>query len=266
MDTKRLMREIMVLVIHITPFIYLAMVYKTLPEMVATHFGIDGQADDWSKKESLVWILLGLNGFIYLLFLLLPKLAAKKFMQTSQSIMTKIRIIITLMIGAISFLLIYMADGNSENGILGLGIMFAVLNILLGNYLQAVKPNYFVGIRTPWTLESETVWRKTHRITGKIMFYGGLLSLPFLFLVSPNMAPFPPIVPLVGSTIFAMFYSYKLFKEEKKPPNPEKPFEINQFSSLIFSQFHTIGIGQMIIIFVGFCKKFSEYFFSRFRV
>ncbi|TFW31670.1 SdpI family protein, partial [Pseudomonas putida] len=49
-------------------------------------------------------------------------------------------------------------------------------------YLQRVRSNYFMGIRTPWTLSNETVWKKTHRLSGKLLFIGGLLTLISAFL------------------------------------------------------------------------------------
>ncbi len=51
------------------------------------------------------------------------------------------------------------------------------LLIVLGNYMPKIKPNYFIGIRTPWTLESEAVWNKTHRLGGKVFIAMGMLSM-----------------------------------------------------------------------------------------
>lgn len=108
-----------------------------------------------------------------------------------------------------------MANGDAAIGIQILAVIFAVLCMFIGNYMQAVKTNYFIGIRTPWTLSNEEVWRKTHYVSGRLFFYGGLISLPLLFLVPSNLAPIPPVSVLVGTAIFSMIYSYIIFKKVK---------------------------------------------------
>jgi len=108
-----------------------------------------------------------------------------------------------------------MANGNPEKGIVMLALIFAALCVFLGNYFQAVKPNYFIGIRTPWTLNSDEIWRQTHLVTGKLLFYGGLLSLPVIFILPSTMSPFASVTVLVGASIFSVIYSFILFKKEK---------------------------------------------------
>src|SRR4051812_48820884 len=57
----------------------------------------------------------------------------------------------------------------------------ALLFILLGNFMTKLRPNYFIGIRTPWTLESKEVWIKTHRVVSRVMVLGGILMLTLCF-------------------------------------------------------------------------------------
>jgi len=64
-----------------------------------------------------------------------------------------------------------------------------VLVTLLGNYLGRVEPNWFFGIRTPWTLESDVVWRRTHRTMGRVLFVAGLLLVAFAPMVTLPAAP-----------------------------------------------------------------------------
>ena len=72
-----------------------------------------------------------------------------------------------------------------------LDLIFVIIGLLfafLGNYFKTIKPNYFIGIKTPWTLENEEVWKKTHLIGGKLWFIGGLLMA--LTFVLPNKMQF----------------------------------------------------------------------------
>jgi uncharacterized membrane protein len=93
---------------------------------------------------------------------------------------------------------------------LGVGLLF----VFLGNYLTRVEPNWFVGIRTPWTLSSDTVWRKTHRTGGLLMVLGGVVLAISAFLPRPAfLALFVVTIVVVG--VIPMVQSYVLWKREK---------------------------------------------------
>jgi len=216
MKNFKLKNELGFILAHAAPFVYLFLIYDSLPEIVPTHFNIQGEADGFSSKSSLIWMLLALNGIGYLLFLLIPLIDPKKLQEKQPKIYNRLRIGITLMLVGLSFLIVYMTTGNSMNGIFALGIFFSMICIFLGNYLQAVKPNYFIGFRTPWTLNSDENWRKTHLVSGRILFYGGILSIPFVFVMPPNLAPIIPVIVLVAGSIFGLIYSYLLFRKQKK--------------------------------------------------
>jgi uncharacterized membrane protein len=94
-----------------------------------------------------------------------------------------------------------------------LGLLFA----FIGNYMQNLKPNYFAGLRLPWTLSDDENWRKTHQLAGKLWFWGGIL-----FAVTSLFLPIRFIIPVMMSiigiiVIIPIFYSFKLFKN--KPLN-----------------------------------------------
>jgi uncharacterized membrane protein len=96
-----------------------------------------------------------------------------------------------------------------------LGLMLAVM----GNYMINIKPNYFVGIRIPWALNSEYNWRKTHQLGGKVWFVGGLL-----ILIMGVFFPLEAIEILFVSTIILMVlipsvYSFMIFKKESSNPD-----------------------------------------------
>ena len=92
-----------------------------------------------------------------------------------------------------------------------------ILFMVLGNYFGKLRPNYFVGIRTPWTLENETVWLKTHRLGGKVWVYGSLIMLIAKFLLP--MEPFFIFIFIGFTLIIALIpivYSYLLYKKMEK--------------------------------------------------
>lgn len=216
MKNLKLMNEFGFILAHLVPFIYLFFIYESLPQTVPTHFNIEGQADGFSSKSSLWWMLLALNGIGYLLFLLIPFIDPKKLQEKQPKIYNRLRIGITLMLVGLSILIVYMTQGDALNGIFALAIFMSMLCVFLGNYLQAVKPNYFIGFRTAWTLNSEENWKKTHLLSGRILFYGGIISVIFVFALPVNLAPVAPVIVLVGGSIFGMIYSYLLFRKQKK--------------------------------------------------
>jgi len=90
-----------------------------------------------------------------------------------------------------------------------MGLLFAVI----GNYLHAIRPNYFAGIRLPWTLDNEINWKRTHQLAGKIWFAGGLF-----ITISTVFVPFLYAFKIVFATVIIMvlipsIYSFWLFKK-----------------------------------------------------
>lgn len=99
------------------------------------------------------------------------------------------------------------------------GLLIAAAGVLvavIGNYLGRIEPNWFIGIRTPWTLASDVVWRRTHRVVGRILFGAGLL----LALVGPFLSVRPGVV--VGGTaalvaVASMLVSFMIWRSEGAP-------------------------------------------------
>jgi len=93
---------------------------------------------------------------------------------------------------------------------LGVGLLF----VFLGNYLTRVEPNWFVGIRTPWTLSSDSVWRRTHRTGGWLMVIGGLVLAASAFVPRPAfLVLFVATIVIVA--VIPIVQSYVLWKREQ---------------------------------------------------
>jgi uncharacterized membrane protein len=91
--------------------------------------------------------------------------------------------------------------------------MMGLLFIFIGYMLRKAKRNFFIGIRTPWTLSSDVVWDKTHQLGSVLFMLSGALALLGGF--SGGMSAFwLMFVPLIGSTIFLVIYSYVLYRRE----------------------------------------------------
>lgn len=216
MDTINWKQESILLLLVILPLAYLASVWNTLPETVPIHFNAKGEADGWGSKNTLIYLSLGLGFGIYLLMTVIPIIDPKQKLQKMGSKYFSLKFIMVLFMTLLACYIIYTAQVGevNSNGLFALiGLMFAAL----GNYFQSIKHNYFVGIRTPWTLESENVWKKTHRLGGRIWVGGGILLAITPFLIS-NMDYFMPIFITIITIITAIpvIYSYLEFKKEKR--------------------------------------------------
>jgi len=182
---NKFLKELILWILIAIPFIYLAMVWKNLPEQVATHFDLKGNPNGWSNKTNLPYIIGAMGIGSYLLMLLIPYFDPKKKIVQMGEKYYSLRLMLTLFMSALSFYLLYV----SNKGVINPNLLIALIGafyVVLGNYLQTVKPNYFIGIRTPWTLENEEIWRKTHGLGGKLWLIGGLVTILIAFFTKNN--------------------------------------------------------------------------------
>ena len=211
-------KEIFYWILCLIPFVVLASVYKSLPGMVPTHFGFDGKANDWSSKQSLWFIPASLSVMIYILFLIIPKIDPKQRLAQHSGKYNHFRFLTLLFITAIACITIYISYNQSIAHLDK--FLFSVIGLFfaaLGNFFPTLKPNYFIGIRSPWTLENEVVWKKTHMMAGKLWLAGGLLLavLPFVFMKSVIVDEvYIGIILLIALIPFV--YSYIIWKKEKQ--------------------------------------------------
>src|SRR5213596_440806 len=197
--------------------------YPQLPPTIATHWNVRGTADGFSSRATAVSIMplviFGLTG----LFNVLPKLDPRranyaKFIDTYWLIANAVILFILIGHGMIVATGLGVPVKIDRFMPIGVGLLF----IVLGNFLTRVEPNWFIGIRTPWTLSSDTVWRKTHRTGGGLMVLGGLAVTTSAFL--PQSA-FRPL--LIGAVLFMavspIVQAFVLWKRERGAGSSEQP-------------------------------------------
>jgi len=97
---------------------------------------------------------------------------------------------------------------------------FALLLLLPGNFIGRLRPNWFVGIRTPWTLASDDVWRRTHRLAAVLMVCGGLLLLPLSLLLTPAYAVSAAVVVTLLATLGPAAWSYFAWRRLRRGTAP----------------------------------------------
>ena len=210
---EKFKKEIPFLAIALIPFAYLIYIWNRLPEKVPMHWNGAGEIDRYGDKKELLVMLFMLVGITYFVFLIIPSIDPKQKLQNMGNKLNNLRMILTLFMSGLAVFILYSVQQKTSNPSFVLAII-GLLFAFLGNYFKTIKPNYFIGIRTPWTLENEEVWKKTHLMGGKLWFVGGLLMA--LTFVLPNKIQFYTFIGIVTViTIVPIVYSYLEFKKIK---------------------------------------------------
>jgi len=206
-------KEIPLIVIVSLPFIYLAYIWKELPKKVPMHWNIKGEIDRFGDKSELLLIPIILPLLIYIIFLVVPKIDPKNKISKMGNKYQHIKILLTTFMSILALFIIYSAKNQSFANPNYIVLLIGILYIILGNYFKTIKANYFIGIRTPWTLENETVWKETHKLGGKMWFSGGIIVVVSSMILDKqlNFTLFMIITGII--TIIPIAYSYFKFKK-----------------------------------------------------
>jgi len=189
--------------------------YPRMPDIVTTHWNLRGEPDGSSSRLFAASVLPLLLAGLPVLFRLLPRIDPKgeNYAAFNDTYWRIANTVIVFLFGAHAVLL-WQAMGRALDirlaGSLGAGGLIMVL----GNYLGRVRPNWFVGVRTPWTLSSETVWRKTHRTAGWLFVLAGAAIAGSAFLPSGATPSFLLWV-IAPAALIPVVQSYILWRKER---------------------------------------------------
>lgn len=213
-----LRKEIPLLLLSILPISFLVFVWNTLPQQVPLQWGLNGEVNRYGDKMELLIIGL-LPVFLYALFLCIPMIDPKKRLESMGNKFYTIRLITTLFIAILFTYIIYSVKEETLTNPNYLFMIIGGFFVMLGNYFKTIKPNYFVGIRTPWTLENEDIWKTTHKFAGKLWVAGGLLIIisSFIFNGQTALTVFFIITGII--TLIPIAHSYLQFKNLPKKLN-----------------------------------------------
>ena len=185
--------------------------YPQAPERMASHWNSRGEVDGYLGKFWGLFLLPIIVLAVWLLFLFIPKIDPlkenlEKFRKYFDTLIFFI-ILFLFYIYALSLIWNFKGEFNMSRAIMpAVGFLF----VFIGWILPKTERTWFVGIRTPWTLSSDAVWEKTHRLGGKLFIVSGLAAcLGFIF---SNMAIWLALLPALASTVFVFAYSYFVYK------------------------------------------------------
>lgn len=211
-----LKKELPIIATVMIPFIYLAYKWPRLPEQVPVHWNIEGEIDRYGSKWELLIIPILLPLLTYGIFLVIPFIDPKKKLEQMGNKYHQLKFFFVALMSALATYILYITGKQEIFHPTGMFILMGLIFIVLGNYLPSVKPNYFLGIRTPWTLENEVVWKKTHRRAGILFILIGIVSI-ILPLMLPLLAFFWFYFAFVMIiVIYLVVYSYLEFQKINK--------------------------------------------------
>lgn len=193
-----------------------AAAYPRLAERVPVHWGIGGEPDRWgSRFEGAVlfpFVMLGAWVLLRLLPRIDPRAPNYAKMQSTYDFMVAAVMTLLLLVHAM-----VLAAGLGYAVPVGriTPVLVGGLFVTLGNVLPRARPNWWFGIRTPWTLSSDRVWARTHRVGGYAMTAAGIVILAGAAL--PGIWPFAVfIVASAVAAIGPIVYSYIIWREETR--------------------------------------------------
>ena len=193
-----------------------AFFYPQLPDKLASHWNAAGQADGYSSKFWGLFLLPIISIAFTLLLVLIPKIdPLKANIEQFKGYYYGFIVVFLVFFLYLHVLTIIFNLGYMLNMTLFLIPAFATLFYFIGVMISKAKRNYFIGIRTPWTLASDSVWDKTHALGGKLFKLAAIISL--IGMLFGQYAIWFMLVPVMLSSVFIVVYSYLLFRKEVKP-------------------------------------------------
>jgi uncharacterized membrane protein len=190
-----------------------AAVYPYLPERLPMHWNINGEVDGWGSKQVAVPLLPGAMVGLLALFAALPSMSPKNF--KLDSFRSTYEYIVALVLGLCGYIHVLTLWAGwsgrldvSRAIIAGVCLMIA----FLGNVLGKVKRNFYVGVRTPWTIASERVWINTHRLAARLFVAAGLAGLVASQLLDGKWTLIVVLGGMGGAALIPVVYSLIFYK------------------------------------------------------
>lgn len=209
---KRTINRTMIItsIVCLIPFFISSIFYNALPDKVATNFDFNGIPNGYSSK---MFAAFGLPAIMLIINIILnffidndPRKA-----NVSKTIKTISKWIIPIMSIIMQSVTMIYAVGKNINISMFVSILIGIMIMVLGNYLPKCKQNYTVGVKTPWTLNNEEVWNKTHKMSGYLWVIGGGIITISSFIQIKYITLF--VFVIIG--FVPIIYSYVLFKKLK---------------------------------------------------
>lgn len=187
--------------------------YPKLPTVMVTHWNMQGEADGYSPKLFGIFLFPVLLTFLFFMSMVIPRIdPLKKNMKTFQLQYMSFITVFFAFILYIQTMTIAWNIGLVFDFVRFLTPAFTVLFFYLGILMKETKRNWFIGIRTPWTLSSDVVWEKTHALASTLFKTAAIIALGGV--IFPTLAIWFMLIPILSSSLMLVVYSYIVFRKQ----------------------------------------------------
>jgi uncharacterized membrane protein len=205
--------EIISLLLLAVDFAAAFVLLPAMPERMAVHWDISGNVNGYMPKHAALFIIPCLSALILAVFFLISRMDPKGRLKEITGEFDILTVGMMIFLGYTYFLLILWNEGSRFEMSGALTPAFSGMLYMTGIVMEKVKPNYFIGIRTRWTLENPVVWEKTHKLGAVLFKICAIISI--FAMLAPKSFIFFVIAPLSVSIAYLAHYSYAEFKKLK---------------------------------------------------
>jgi uncharacterized membrane protein len=199
-------------------FLITIAVYPALPDRIVSHWNAEGQADGYMSKFWGLGLIPLIMTACVALFAVIPRIdPLRKNYEKFRNYYEGFILMFVFFMLVIQVQIILWSSGYQVSPNLTLPVPVGIMFIYLGFLIEKAEQNWFVGIRTPWTLTSKTVWKETHELGGKLFKISGIIC--FAGLLFQDFAIWFIMVPVLATALVTVVYSYYAFQKEKEKPD-----------------------------------------------
>lgn len=181
-----------------------------LPDPMPSHWNAAGEVDGWMPKSWGVAVMPLAALGTFLLMKVIPHISPRGYrMDAFGGVLAKIQLALVAFMSVVAVVVLLEASGVDTNLDTVVFAGTGLLLIVIGNYLGKVRKNFFLGIRTPWTLASDEVWSRTHRLGGRLFMLGGLAMLIAALI---GLSPYITIGVVLACALYPVLHSYLLYR------------------------------------------------------
>lgn len=214
------MKRIILWFIALIPLLVTIVLLPQMADTVPAHYGIDGMVDRYDSKYTMLLFPLIIIVVVAIRDLVPQMLGRDDAQQANLAVLDRLLLPVVIVLVAFNLLTVWLATSQVHNIyatqvpvpqliLAGISLLFVVI----GNVLPKTKPNWYVGIRVPWTVNHPTVWYKTHRFGGPVMTVWGIIALGVTLVVTPAHAA---VVFMSGTLLMVasmLIYAYLCYRQ-----------------------------------------------------
>lgn len=216
---KKVIEILIVLLILSIPILYATIVYSDLPEIIPIHFDLEGNPNGFGSRSSIFLgplILAGAGIFSFFLITNLSSIDPKRYKQENGFLFIKLGFMLVIFLSALGIIIVRSSVVPGNIMIKNLFPLLGFLFMGFGYFMPSIGPNYFIGLRLPWTLESAENWNATHKLAGKWWMIGGALQIISGFILPAEAAAIVFFIIMAIMIAIPTGFSYLKFKRDQK--------------------------------------------------